>query len=137
MVRTIGWLGGISGSLTTLLFLFRVNSVYHNSAPAKVYFICLWVLTTVSHLVFPLSLSSQSVQPDQLCVIGSIKKFGLATPFIVGLFDWVTFLCISLRVIQAYTRETGWLGKCKIFITGAGTSAVPRALLRTGNLYIL
>ena len=137
MVHTIGWLGSISGSLTTSLFLFRVVSVYHSSPPAKIYFICVWVLAAIGHMVFPLSLRSQPVQPDMLCVFGSIKEFGLPSVFIVGLFDWTAFWFISLRVLQAHTRETRWWGKAKIFITGAGTSAVPKVLLRTGHLYIL
>ena len=137
MVRTIGWLGGISGSLTTLLFLFRVKSVYYHSAPAKIYFIFLWVLAVVGHLVFPLSLSSQPVQPEMLCVVESIKKFGVVCSFAVAIFDWTAFWGISLRVVQIYTPETRWWEKCKIFVTGAGTSPVPKVLLRTGHLYIL
>ena len=137
MIRTIGWLGGVSGSFTTLLFLFRVNSVYHNSAPAKIYFACVWVVATVGHLVFPLSLSSQPVQPDTLCVIESIKKCGIASAFAVAVFDWTAFWCISLRVVQTFMPEAQWWEKCKVFITGAGTSIIPRVLLRTGHLYIL
>ena len=137
VVRIIGWLGGISGSLTTLLFLFRVKSVYYHSVPAQVYFICLWILAAVGHLVFPLSLSSQPVQPEMLCVVESIKKFGVVCPFAVAIFDWTAFWCISLRVVQIYTPETLWWEKCKIFITGAGTSSVPKVLLRTGHFYIL
>ena len=137
MIRAIGWLGGISGSLTTLLFLFRVNSVYHNSVPAKVYFSFVWAIAAVGHLIFPLSLTSQSIGPNALCVVESIKKFGLASAFAVATFDWTAFFSISFRLIQYCAPSTGWRGKCKIFITGEGTNALPKLLLCTGNLYIL
>ena len=137
MIHTIGWLCGISGSLTTLLFLFRVNGVYHNSTPAKCYFTCMWVVTTVGHLVFPLSLSSRPVQLDALCVVDHIKRYGVTSVFIVAIFDWTVFCCISLRVVQTYAPETWWWPKCKIFFTGAVTSTISRDILRTGHLYIL
>ena len=137
VIRVIGWLGGVSGSLTTLLFLFRANSVYHDSVPARAYFSCMWAIATVGHLVFPLSLSSQPVQPNALCVIESIKRFALVSPFVVGAFDWAAFLWISFKVIQAYAPNTDWRDKCRIFVTGAGINAVPRTLLRTGQFYIL
>ena len=136
-IRTIGWLGGISASLTTSLFLFRVNGVYHNSTPAKIYFICMWIVAAAGLMVFPLSLNSQPAQPDELCVVESIKKFGVASVIVVAIFDWATFWCISLCMVRAYTPKARWWKKCKIFITGSGISIIPRLLLRTGHLYIV
>ena len=137
MVHMMAWLGGASGSLTTLLFLFRANSVYHDSAPAKILFRCMWVVATVAHLIFPLSFSSQPVQPDALCVVDLVKKHWVLFLSAVVMFDWAVFWSISFRVIQFYSPETHWQKKCRMFVTGVGTNTLPRALIRTGYLYIL
>lgn len=137
LIRIISCLGGISGSLTTLLFLFRMNSVYYDCAPAKIYFGCLWVLAGIGHLIFPLSLSSQSVQLDALCIVTSIRRYGFASAFVVATFDWTAYLSISFRVIQAYAPDARWREKCKMFITGTGIRAVSRIILLTGHFYIM
>lgn len=137
MAHTVGWLGGAAGSFTTLLFLFRANSVYYDSVSAKVHLTCMWLIAAVGHLVFPLTLSSLPLPPNSLCVVESIEKFSVASISVVAIFDWAIFCCIAFRVVQMYAPDTQWQEKCRIFITGAGTSSIPRTLLRTGHFYIL
>ncbi|KAK7683723.1 hypothetical protein QCA50_013099 [Cerrena zonata] len=44
-LKAVAWIGALSAPLNALLFLVRVNSVYHHSRLAAVGFIFLWLLT--------------------------------------------------------------------------------------------
>ena len=137
IVYTVGWVGVAAGLSSALLFLFRVNGVYYDSLTARTCFTCMWLITAGCLLFLPVPYTAAPAQPNSLCVIVSSKRFGVALLIPVAIFDWVVFLAISLRVIQLYGPQTHWCARLKMLVTGAGTSAIPRTLLRTGQLYIM
>ena len=136
MVHIIGRLGGISGALTTLLFLFRVNSVFYNCRCARVFSTLLWGLAALGVLVVPFSFSSTPVPPKSLCAISTIKKFGFVPSISVALFDFGVYVSISYRTINPRAVHTPW-AIFKAFFTGTKTGPITKALLHTGQLYFL
>ena len=137
IMYTVGWIGVAAGLSSSLLFLFRVNGVYYDSLSARICFTCMWLITAGCLLILPAPYMAAPSQPYSLCIIVSSKRFGIALVIPVAIFDWVVFLAISHRVIQLYGPHTDWRGRFKMLVTGAGTSAIPRTLLRTGQFYIM
>ena len=138
MLYTFASLGVVAGWLSMLLFLFRVNSVYHDSLLAKGFFICMWMFACIGFLAIPTQYTATGpTPPNSLCTVLSIKGFTSIALFPVAIFDLIVFGAISFRVVKVFTPHTHWLGICKTFVTGADIGAIPRTLLRTGQLYVL
>ena len=124
--------------LTTLLSLFRVNSVYHNSRAYKVVFSVLWFTTAVGALCIPFSFTAASAEPQKQCVIASVDRLMLVPAFALGTFDVIVYLSISYRMTDFYScmQRRGW-ERCKQFFTGTDTGPISSTLLHTGQLYFL
>ena len=134
--RVVSWLGTTAGWMSTLLFLFRVNSVFYNCRCARVFFTLLWGLAALGVLVVPFSFSSTPVPPKSLCAISTIKKFGFVPSISVALFDFGVYVSISYRTINPRAVHTPW-AIFKAFFTGTKTGPITKALLHTGQLYFL
>ena len=138
MLCTFASLGVMAGWLSTLLFLFRVNGVYYDSSLARRFFTCMWVFACIGFLAIPFQYAATTpTPPDTLCIVLSIKRFTSLALFPVAMFDLVVFSAVSFRVIKIFTPHTHWPRICKTFITGAVIGTIPRALLCTGQLYVL
>ena len=138
LIRTLAWLAITATSVSTLLFLFRVNGVYYDSLRARVCFSCMWLFAFATLLVFPMQYTAAaSMPPHALCSILSVKRYSFLPLIPVAFYDWVIFGAISFRVMKVFAPNTHWRGMCKAFITGADIGTIPRALLRTGQFYFL
>ena len=138
IIYTAGWVGVAAVWSSTYLFLCRVNSVFYESLRAKSFFSCMWLFGVISILILPSQYTAAApTPPHALCAIKSVKRFAYLLLIPVGLFDWVVFGAISVRVIAIFAPHDHWRGMCKAFTTGADVGVLPRALLRTGQFYFL
>ena len=129
LATSVGW-------FSSFLFLCRVNTVYYTSRSARVLFVVLWLMTALGILVVPFTFKLSSAQPGGLCVVESIKRFGTIASLSLATFDSIIYISISYRIIKPLSRGNKW-EVMKIFFTAKNATPVPRALLRTGQLYFL
>ncbi|KZP20659.1 hypothetical protein FIBSPDRAFT_533166 [Athelia psychrophila] len=102
----------LSGSATSLLFLFRIMAVFYRSNLVKLGFTILWL----SWLLSPVAV-----------------LFGSGHTCLTN--DTLVFLSISYRMaVNAMTTET-WVARSRSFITGEGLYRISKVLLYSGQLY--
>ena len=135
-VHIATWLSVFAGWCSTLLFLFRVNIVHHNCRSARLFFISLWLGAAGGFLITPFSFKHAPVGPGGLCIVTYIDRLQILPSLTAGLFDGAVYISISYRMINPYANQNVWMA-CKAFFTGVNSSAIAKALLRTGQLYIL
>ena len=137
MVRIICWCGSTTACLSTLLFLIRALSVCFNSPPSKIVLTILWLCASLSTIItIPSSISGIRALPIGLCNVARIDKPATIPSITVAIFDLTVFLMISYRMLPRY-RPGGRWETLKYFFTGSQLAPVSRALLRTGQLYLL
>ena len=121
---------------TTLLFLFRANSVYHDARFAKIAFSLLWSTTAVSALCVPFSFTAARATPQRQCVIIFVSKLIVIPSAVLVIFDTTVYISISYRMTTFWVPCSKWT-RCKAFFTGTGSGPISSALLHTGQLYFL
>ncbi|KAK7685239.1 hypothetical protein QCA50_011602 [Cerrena zonata] len=132
--HVVTWLGTAAAWLSTLLFLFRVNSVFYNLKPARIFFTFLWFIAAIGCLVVPFSFTAAPVQPGGLCVVATVSRLGVIPSLSIAVFDLCVYLSISYRTINFRATPNKWAA-CKAFFTGENTGTITKALLHTGQLY--
>ena len=132
----ITWLSVFAGWCSTLLFLFRVHTVHHNRKWARMLFISLWLIAAAGFLITPFSIKYAPVGPEGLCTITYIDKLQILPSLTAGLFDGAVFISISYYMISPCVKRNKWMAS-KAFFTGVNSSPIAKALLRTGQIYIL
>ena len=130
------WLSVFAGWCSTLLFLFRVRTVHHNRKSARVLFTSLWFIAAAGFLITPFSIKREPIGPGGLCIITYINALQILPPLTAGIFDGAVFISISYCMIDPYVYPNKWMA-CKAFFTGVNSSPISKALLRTGQLYIM
>lgn len=140
----------LSGSATSLLFLFRIMAVFYRSNLVKLGFTILWL----SWLLSPVAVlfgSGHTCEQQQIfsCypshqALGFLKTDSYCDAWspisgmsiIAGLTnDTLVFLSISYRMaVNAMTTET-WVARSRSFITGEGLYRISKVLLYSGQLY--
>lgn len=136
-IQAATWITSFAISSNALLFLIRVNTVYHDSRLARTVFTLLW-LATFASLVGPWAVDSSKIGsgPASFCAITTAAKYTGTVWAISALFDTVVFIAISIRVLSLSLAST-WRSRFKAFIRGQGLGRLTRALLKTGQLYYL
>ena len=110
IIYTAGWVGVAAVWSSTYLFLCRVNSVFYESLRAKIFFSCMWLFGVISILVLPSQYTAAApTPPHALCAIKSVKRFAFLLLIPVGLFDWVVFGAISVRVIAIFAPHNRFM----------------------------
>ena len=130
------WLSVFAGWCSTLLFLCRIHTVHHNRKSARMIFISLWLIAAAGFLITPFSIKREPIGPGGLCIITYIDELQVLPSLTAGLFDGVVFISISYCMIDPYVNRNKWMA-FKAFFTGVNLSPISKALLRTGQLYIM
>ncbi|KAK7687676.1 hypothetical protein QCA50_008891 [Cerrena zonata] len=127
--------GGLATPINSLLFLIRVNGVYHHSRLAMIVFTFLW-LSTCTAMMGPWTSKGSIIEHTSFCVVSHTHKYSGVVFFLLTIFDTIVFLAITLRVISISlsNSRSSWL---KAFSKGKGMGKLSKALLQTGQLYYL
>ena len=121
--------------MNALLFLIRVNAVYHHSRLAMMIFILTW-LPTCTTIMSPWSIVGSNIGPTSYCIISSTTKHAGFIFLIFTLFDTVIFVAVTLHILSMSSLPSrgSWFKTC---ISGKGLGKLSKALLYTGQLYYL
>lgn len=135
LVRLVSSLGALSTCLSTYLFLVRAIGVYHDSRSTRYFLTALWAFTTPFTFTAPFFIKATRVVPTKQCVVAAFDRLGAISTITVTIFDLTIFTFISLRVLahSVDTKRAKWV----IFFTASGIGPVMKAILRTGQLYVL
>ena len=127
--------GAIAMPMNALLFLIRVNAVYHHSRLAMMIFILTW-LPTCTTIMSPWSIVGSNIGPTSYCIISSTTKHAGFIFLIFTLFDTVIFIAVTLHILSMSSLPSrgSWFKTC---INGKGLGKLSKALLYTGQLYYL
>lgn len=133
----LSWIGAFAVPANALLFLLRVNAVYHDFRLAKCGFIFLWSLVFIlTSLTAPWGFEGLNIGPTQFCTVSGVAKFEAAVFVTMTMFDTAVFLSITVRVLSLSSATT-LRSRVKAFTKGQGMSELTKALLQTGQLYYL
>ncbi|KAF7979765.1 hypothetical protein HWV62_40784 [Athelia sp. TMB] len=140
----------LSGTFTSLLFLFRIIAVYPRSKAVKYCFTLLWLCWLLAPVVILFGSGSSCKSGKAFRLSPSHQWTGYSSGqaycnawsplsgisvLTVLLNDTLVFLAISYRmVMNAVTGET-WRERSRSFITGDGLYRISKALLHSGQLY--
>lgn len=137
MVRVVCWCGSITACLSTLLFLLRAQCVFFNSPSCKIFLSVLWISAALSTLLtIPSSISGTRALPVGLCNVARIDKVATVPSITVAVFDLTVYIMISYRMLPPCRNSRRW-NTFKMFFTGSQLAPVSKALLRTGQIYVL
>ncbi|KAK7687675.1 hypothetical protein QCA50_008890 [Cerrena zonata] len=134
-MRISAWFGAFSAPTNALLFLIRVNGVYHHSRLATVLFTLVWSSTFMS-FVSPWAIHGSNIGPTSYCMVRVVAKYDGIVFATMATFDTVVFLAISFHVLSISSADT-WHLRFMAFIKGRGIGRLSRALLQTGQLYYM
>ncbi|TFK41375.1 hypothetical protein BDQ12DRAFT_437693 [Crucibulum laeve] len=129
----------LSTSLTSLLFLFRVQAVYHQHKHIKRAFFVLWLLASATTVVVPVGISGSHIGPTQQCINTRIEQYTQAAAIASMVNDTAVFLAISYQILMYSVAEESWTARMKIFFGRAAipNSSVAQLLLQGGQHYYL
>ena len=119
-----------------LLFLIRVKCVFFESKQAKIFFILLWVVTSVRLLVVPFSFTESMETSNGLCIVERLSRLGSIPSFTIGVFDVTIFASVSYQII-VQSATLSWQERVIAFFAGIHIGPMSKALVRTGQLYFL
>ena len=132
-MQVFTWFASFSAPVNALLFLFRVNGVYHDSKPAVAVFTFLWFTTCLS-FTSPWALNGSNIGPTPYCIVSKVSKYEAVAFITISLFDTVVLLAITYRLLSISLVST-WGSRWKAFIKGQGMGKVSKMLLHTGQCY--
>ncbi|TCD66101.1 hypothetical protein EIP91_001753 [Steccherinum ochraceum] len=121
-------------SVNALLFIFRIQAVFHDN-PLVVYsFYILWLAVTGTALTAPFTLKTTSL--FGFCLDARLTASVGAAGVIAAAYDTLIFVFITAKLL-AVSRMGAETPLWKTFLTGKGLGQISRILLQTGQLYYM
>ena len=136
IVQISEWFMVLSMILNSLLFVFRVRSVYSNSRKVTIIFSILW-LTTLAQFLPPIANALHIAGGDDCDAILEMKAWVVTGFIMTAFFDTAVFVAITMQVLgftgAAHTRKERMVS----FLNGNALGKITRSVLQTGQLYYL
>ncbi|TFK38667.1 hypothetical protein BDQ12DRAFT_630449 [Crucibulum laeve] len=127
----------LSTSTTSLLFLMRIQAIYHRNQAVRIMFIFLWVAVTAAAVVVPVGISGAHIGPTQQCINTRVEQYTAATAIVQMINDTAIFLAISYKILNVSLGDESLKTRAKMFFGNGSLPVVSRLLLQSGQQYYL
>ena len=132
------WIFCVAMPSTALSFYFRVSAMYDHNKYVSAFFFTLWLGVLGGSVASVIGVTGYNIGPTKHCLSGSLKPFVSMSAVVQLVNDSLTFVAISLRLMQiGISEEPCMKDMFKIVILGKDLPAFTRALLRDGQVYYL
>lgn len=125
----------VSMSMTSFLFLRRVQAVYAGSR--FVYWISwvLWLATSAADVVLFPGTGSRHIDGTRYCTLYVVKQYVSVASFLPAVFDTLVFFAISYKIVFQSITHSG--SSWNMFFSGKALPALSQAILQGGQQYYL
>lgn len=122
-------------SVTSFLFLRRVQAVYTGNRSAWWIFGFLWLGTSAADVILFLGIRPNHIPGTHYCILYALRHYVSATSFMPAAFDTLVFFAISYKIAFQSINYSG--SSWHMFFSGKALPALSRAVLQGSQLYYL
>ncbi|TFK38669.1 hypothetical protein BDQ12DRAFT_650965 [Crucibulum laeve] len=127
----------LSTGTSSMLFLMRIQAVFHGSKTVRMIFFILWLSVTGAAISVPIGISGAHIGPTKSCINTRIAEYTEVTAIFGMLNDTAVFLAISYRILSYSLVEESLRARVKTFFGRGRLPIVSRLLLQGGQQYYL
>ena len=133
------WLATFAIPLDGLLFLFRIQAVFHDTKFVVLFFTLLWATVLGSSVAGHFGLKAAHPGAVESCPNVSIEEFVSLALIASWVYDTLVFIAISTKLMSFSfpTNKPTWKERLKCFWKGPESGPIARTVLQTGQLYYL
>ncbi|KAJ7854643.1 hypothetical protein B0H13DRAFT_2578790 [Mycena leptocephala] len=135
--RALDALYSVALPSTSLLFFFRVRTIYGKARTATGVFGLLWVAELAACIVVPFGTAGINIGPTPYCFIAELAPYIAVAPITRIIFDTAVFVATSYRLIDNNYIDYFWRAKFRVFLTGGSLPSFSRSLLADGQMYYI
>ncbi|TFK38670.1 hypothetical protein BDQ12DRAFT_683148 [Crucibulum laeve] len=137
LVVSLGICNLLSTSGTAMLFLMRIQAIYHRNKGVRMIFIFLWVAVTAGSIVVPVGVSGAHIGPTQQCINTRVASYTEVSAILPMINDTAIFLAISYKILSVSMGDESLKNRARTFFGRGSLPLVSRLLLQSGQQYYL
>ncbi|KAF7336009.1 hypothetical protein MSAN_02314600 [Mycena sanguinolenta] len=122
---------------TAMLFFLRATAVWHPNKIAYAVFSILWLAVLGVGITDPLTIRTAHIEPTQQCIETAIPDITELTAIVPLINDTAIFLAINYRILGHTIVAHSLRARLRAFFSGTGLSALPQALIQSGQHFYL